>query len=154
MRAVELYRKRPLVFRKPLTNGSLFNMFSDELDVFFNTSTTSKSDTDFTPRANVEETKNSYVLSFDLPGVKKQDVKIDVQGRTITVSGERKHEGETESGGFKRYECLSGSFQRSFNLPEGLDPDRVEATLNDGVLKVVLPKAAAEQPRKIEIKTQ
>lgn len=113
----------------------------------------------FTPRTNIEETKTAYRLSFDLPGVKKEDVKIDVHGRTLTVSGERKREAseseakdENESSGYRRYECVTGSFSRSFTLPETVDAARVAASLADGVLKVTLPKSEEEKPRSIEVK--
>lgn len=106
----------------------------------------------FAPRTNIEETDSAYILAFDLPGVKKEDVKIDVHGRTFTLHGERKHESKKEERGFKRYECVAGKFARSFTLPEGVDAARVEATLNDGVLRVVVPKSEAEKPRTIAIK--
>ncbi len=106
----------------------------------------------FAPRANIEESESAYVLAFDLPGVKKEDVKVDVHGRVFTLTGERKHEAKNEEAGFKRYECVAGKFSRSFTLPEGVDATKVEATLADGVLRVVVPKSEAEKPRTIAIK--
>ncbi len=109
----------------------------------------------FTPRANIDETKDAYRLKFDLPGVKKEDVKIDVHGRTLTVSGERKQDDvaeEKDATGYRRYECVTGSFSRSFTLPEEVDAARVEALLADGVLKVTLPKTEEQKPRSIEVK--
>lgn len=106
----------------------------------------------FAPRANIEESESAYLLAFDLPGVKKEDVKIDVHGRVFTLTGERKHETKKEEGGFKRYECVAGKFSRSFTLPEGVDASKVEATLADGVLRVVVPKSEVEKPRTIAIK--
>jgi HSP20 family protein len=106
----------------------------------------------FAPNVNIEETKEAFVLAFDLPGVKKEDLKIDVNGRTLRISGERKREAKKESQGFSSYECHVGKFSRGFTLPEGVDAGRVDATLTDGVLTVVVPKSEAEKPRTIEIK--
>ena len=108
--------------------------------------------TTFAPRANIEESESAFMLAFDLPGVKKEDVKIDVHGRVFTLTGERKHEAKKDDGGFRRYECVAGKFSRSFTLPEGVDATKVEAALADGVLRVVVPKLEAEKPRTIAIK--
>lgn len=149
---------------------SLWNVLTDVDGFFDRTARAENSETDsesagaekraerkewtFTPRANVDETKDAYRLSFDLPGVKKEDVKIDVHGRTLTVSGERKREvaDEKDATGYSRYECVSGSFSRSFTLPEEVDAARVGAVLADGVLKVTLPKTEEQKPRSIEVK--
>lgn len=153
MRHLDFYRStRP-------AHSSLWNMLSD-VDSFFDramrvSDTGAADETEksiaFAPRANVEETKDAYFLSFDLPGVKKEDLKIDVRARTISISGERKFE-KREDTGFQRYECVSGTFERSFTVPEGVDSSRVDAVLADGVLRVTLPKSEAEKPRTIEIK--
>ena len=155
--------------RPAYARGSLWNMLTD-VDDFFDRAM-SVSDTgdelqdgadeksleaqwSFTPRANIEESKDSYHLSFDLPGVKKEDLKIDVNGRTLSVSGERRHErlDEKEVTGYRRFECVTGSFSRSFTLPEGVDAARVEAKLTDGILKLSLPKSEERKPRSIEVK--
>ncbi len=144
MRNLDLYRNVAM-----RNTPSLWNML-DDVDDFFSLATNNK--TAFSPRANIQETSQAYQLNFDLPGVKKEDVKIDVHGRTLTVSGERKHEAATDEAGYQRYECISGTFERSFTLPEGVEMGRVDAVLTDGVLRVTLPKAEAEKPRKIEVK--
>lgn len=145
MRHLDFYRSsRPA--------HSLWNMLSD-VDSFFDRAiATDERSTVFSPRTNIEETNDAYLLNFDLPGVKREDVKIDINGRTLTVSGERKSETQTERTGFQRYECVSGTFSRSFTVPEGIDVNQVDATLADGVLRVTIKKAEAEKPRSIEIK--
>lgn len=132
--------------------ASIWNMLADVDTLFDRYESQSAAVSEFSPRANIEETETSYLLNFDLPGVKKEDLKIDVHGRTFTLAGERKRISETNERGFKRYECLAGKFTRSFTLPVGVDASKVEASLSDGVLSVTVPKSEAEKPRTIAIK--
>jgi HSP20 family protein len=99
------------------------------------------------PKCSVKETEQYFVLSFDLPGVKKNDLNLEVKNNVLTVSGERKSEHDQE--GYS--ERFSGSFERSFTLPEQMNPDAIEAQYEDGVLTVVLPKAEVKASKKIEI---
>lgn len=98
------------------------------------------------PRADVQETEKGYVLSVALPGVKKEDVKVDVKDDTLTISGERKAETEEKGRNWLRRETSYGSFCRSFTLPEGLHPEEVKASYADGVLKLAIPKPAGARP--------
>ena len=132
--------------------ASIWNMLADVDSLFDRYESPPVAVAEFSPRANIEETEAAYLLNFDLPGVKKEDLKIDVHGRTFTLSGERKRTSETNERGFKRFECLVGKFARSFTLPVGVDASKVEATLSDGVLSVSVPKSEAEKPRTIAIK--
>lgn len=144
-------RLNALDFYRP--GASIWNMLAD-VDTLFDRyePAAAVSTATFSPRANIEETESAYLMSFDLPGVKKEDLKIDVHGRTFTLSGERKQTSEKEERGFKRFECVSGRFARSFTLPMGVDAAKVEATLAEGVLSVTIPKSEAEKPRTIAIK--
>ncbi|MEW6470966.1 MAG: Hsp20/alpha crystallin family protein [Actinomycetota bacterium] len=104
----------------------------------------------FTPLADVEETDDAYHVEIELPGIKKDDVAIEVAGRRLTVSGERK---EKERVGILRRRTRSvGRFYYEVVLPGAVDEDGIHATLDDGVLTVTVPKAASERPRRIEIK--
>ncbi|HRO66411.1 MAG TPA: Hsp20/alpha crystallin family protein [Pseudobdellovibrionaceae bacterium] len=103
------------------------------------------------PNFDVEETDQAYLLSVDMPGVKKEDVKVDLTENILTVSGERKYEHESKGKGARRYERAYGQFQRSFTLPTSIDVDKVEANLEDGVLRVALPKSEQAKPRSIQI---
>ncbi|MBN8539311.1 MAG: Hsp20/alpha crystallin family protein [Deltaproteobacteria bacterium] len=132
--------------------ASIWNMLADVDTLFDRYETATATAAAFSPRANIEETENAYLLSFDLPGVKKEDLKVDVHGRTFILSGERKRSSESDERGFKRYECVAGKFTRSFTLPVGVDAAKVEASLLDGVLNVTVPKSEAEKPRTIMIK--
>lgn len=104
----------------------------------------------FVPRFDVRETKESFVLEADLPGVKEEDLEVTLLGRRLTVRGKRersKEEGETY------YTCERdyGHFTRSFTLPEGIDADNVKAELKDGVLRIWVGKKPEVQPKKIAL---
>lgn len=106
---------------------------------------------DFAPQCDLKETKKEFIASFDVPGVKKSDLKIEVDGNRLTVRGERKqsHEEKEE----RRYfsEASYGAFMRSFTLPSNIDEGKVDAKYNDGVLTVTIPKAEVSKSREIAI---
>ncbi len=102
---------------------------------------------DFSPAADLEETETHFVLDFDLPGVKKEDIQIEVRDRNLHVSGERKFEKKSKT----HSERFAGKFERVWALPEGVEADKVEAAFSDGVLTVKVPKAEAAKPRVIKI---
>ena len=105
----------------------------------------------FQANVEVEETDSAYLLSVDLPGIRKEDIQIDLNERVLTVSGERKREGVSING--KTSERHYGKFQRSFTLPSTIDASKVEANLENGVLTIVLAKSEATKPRSIQIQT-
>lgn len=102
------------------------------------------------PRTNIEETKDSYVFSMEMPGLTKKDVEVTVEGDVLTVRGETtfKREEGTE---LVRSEIRSTKYERHFNLGGTVDPDNVHARMQDGVLIVTLPKKAEKIGRKIDI---
>ena len=101
------------------------------------------------PVADVEEEGDHYLLTLEVPGMSRDDLKIEFTDGQITISGERKHE-ETKNKG--RYtERRYGKFYRSFAFPTGVDADKVEAQYKDGVLRVYVPKAESAKPRQIKI---
>jgi HSP20 family protein len=106
----------------------------------------------FAPRFEVKETKDRYVFRADLPGVDERDIGISMTGNRLTVSGRREAEARQEEETYYAYERSFGSFSRSFTLPEGVDPERVEAELRNGVLTVTVSKRPEMQPRKISVK--
>ena len=109
---------------------------------------------DFVPAVNTREADDAYYIEVDLPGVKKEDISIDVKDNVLTISGERKIEEERKEDDFYRVESVYGKFERSFSLPEDVDADKIEAEAKDGVLTVKIPKAQSvdKAPKKIEIK--
>jgi len=105
----------------------------------------------FTPAVDIEETDSHYLMSVDLPGVSKDDVKIDVIENQLTVSGERKFERKADEKNRHFVERSYGQFQRSFTLPAGIDADKIEADFRDGVLHIAVSKAEAVKPRQVKI---
>jgi HSP20 family protein len=103
------------------------------------------------PAVDAWETEDAVVLSLDLPGVSGDDVAVEVDDGVLTVSGtrERKHEHSGER--FFRYERRFGSFSRSVTLPAGVDEDAIEASFEDGVLEIRVPKPAEQKPKRIAI---
>ena len=107
----------------------------------------------FQPSCDVNEGKDHYMVSFDMPGVNKEDIKIDVQENNLTISGERKSSKEQNDEGMYYRERTYGKFERTFVLPKSIDVDRIEAHYENGVLNVALPKAESAKPRAIPIQT-
>ena len=103
------------------------------------------------PAMDLVETEESFVLRADLPGMTEDDVKIEFEDGTLTVSGERKAEHETKNEGYYRVERAFGSFSRSLTLPRGVDAEAVTANFENGVLEVRIPKPEERKPRRIEI---
>ena len=97
------------------------------------------------------ETAEHFVLRADLPGMRQEDVAIELEDNVLTVSGERKAEHEERQEGYYRVERAFGGFSRSLTLPEGVDAEAVTASFDDGVLEVRIPKPEARKPRKISI---
>jgi HSP20 family protein len=103
------------------------------------------------PAMDLAETDDHFVLRADLPGMGEDDVKIELEDNTLTVSGERKAEHESKGEGFYRIERAFGTFSRSLTLPQGVDAESVEASFDRGVLEVRIPKPEQRKPRRIEI---
>jgi HSP20 family protein len=91
------------------------------------------------PRMDIFERGDSIVLRADLPGLRSEDVRVDVSEGMLTISGERKQSFEANERGVYRSECSYGSFQRSVQLPQGVDPEAIQANFENGVLEVTVP---------------
>jgi HSP20 family protein len=103
----------------------------------------------FLPQADVTETDDAYVVEIELPGVNKEDIDISLSGRRLLVTGERKEEERT--GILRRRTRRVGRFRYEVLLPGAVDEDGVQASLEDGVLTLRVPKASTERPRRIEV---
>jgi len=97
------------------------------------------------------ETRDAYHLSADLPGVAPDQLEINATSDSISINGEVKSHAEVTEDGWLRQERRAGRFQRAFTLPIAIDPTKVEATFENGVLKLVLPKAENTKPRTIKV---
>lgn len=104
------------------------------------------------PMINLTEDRDNYYVRAELPGVKPEQLDIQADGKSLSISGERMIEAEGSGVKYHRKERESGKFSRIISLPGDIEPDKVEASLNNGVLKVVVPKAEALKPRQIQIK--
>jgi HSP20 family protein len=103
------------------------------------------------PAMDLLETADHFVLRADLPGMTQDDVKIELEDSTLTVSGERKSEHEDKQEGYYRVERAFGSFSRSLTLPKGINADAVTASFDNGVLEIRVPKPEERKPRRISI---
>jgi HSP20 family protein len=106
---------------------------------------------DWAPAVDIKEEDSQYLLVADIPGVDPKDIDIHMENNVLTIKGERNTELKTEKEGFKRIERQHGVFYRRFTMPEGVNPDGIEASSNHGVLTLKIPKQEATKPRKITV---
>lgn len=151
-------RREPLA-RRQTGSASPYRMldrFADEVDRMFDQfglgrgwhrEDRSFESLTWSPRVDVTQRDNTLVIRADLPGLTKDDVKIDVADDVVTIHGERRHEHEEERGGVYRSERSYGSFYRTVPLPEGAIADQAKASFTNGVLEITMP-APPEQVRR------
>ena len=151
------------------TNRNLFSDFFRDLDDFFDMSSRSwglpifsrelddiarmpdlvtRTAGELIPSMDVREDDDRYYLSVDLPGVKKEDVKVDIRDDVVSICGERRHEERKQGTEEREYGC----FRRSFTLPRGTNADQIEANYENGMLELAVPKSEASKRRSIEIR--
>src|SRR4051794_5732718 len=104
------------------------------------------------PPMDLVEAEDHFLLRADLPGMREEDVSIEVRDNTLRISGERKAEHEQRERGWYRLGRQFGKFSRALTLPEGINPDTIEASFDHGVLEVKIPKPEERKPRRIAIK--
>jgi HSP20 family protein len=107
---------------------------------------------DWIPTVDIEEGDQEYHITAELPGLRKEDVKITLQDGVLTLQGERKQEREEGGRRLHRVERSYGAFGRSFALPDVMDEAKVSAEFKDGVLYIRLPKSEKAKPKAIEVK--
>lgn len=105
----------------------------------------------WTPRMDVSENKDSYMVTTDLPGLNKKDINVSIQDNVLTIKGERKEVEKNKDENSHFEERYYGTFQRSVTLPGKIDEKKVNAEYKDGVLKLTLPKAEETKTKQIEI---
>jgi len=106
---------------------------------------------DWVPAVDIIEQKDRFVLRADVPGVKPEDIDVNMEKGVLSLSGERHQESTEESAGMRRVERVSGKFYRRFNLPETADAEEISARSADGILEVVIPKQPTVQARRITV---
>ena len=104
------------------------------------------------PRVDIRETDDALLVQAELPGIEKKNIHLDMKDGVLTLSGERRYEKDVKEENVHRVERTYGKFSRSFSLPRNVDADKVEATMNDGVLEVRLPKRESAKPKEITIR--
>src|SRR4051794_38158600 len=105
------------------------------------------------PSVDIYEDNDKLTVKAELPGMRKGDISVTLQGDTLTVSGERKHEEEKKTGESYRAERYFGRFQRNITMPQPVDGKKIQARYEDGVLTIECPKSEESKPRQIEVKT-
>jgi len=103
------------------------------------------------PAVDILDNKDKIVIKAELPGVDKKDIKIDLKDHVLTLKGERSYENEVKEDNYYHRERTFGKFQRSFRLPLDLDPDKIKADYQDGVLRIEIPKPEEEKPKQITV---
>jgi HSP20 family protein len=103
------------------------------------------------PAVDVFEKADKFVVKAELPGIREDDIHVSVVGDTLSIRGEKKTETEVKEEDYYRSERSYGSFYRSIPLPSKVDANKIEATFEDGVLEVALPKSAKAKPKKIAV---
>ena len=106
---------------------------------------------DWSPSIDISETDAAYLIKAEIPGVKKEDVKVTIQDGMLTIQGERKMEKEEKGKKFHRVERSYGSFVRSFRIPDNADEDSVKAEFKDGMLNVTLAKSAKAKAKSVNV---
>jgi HSP20 family protein len=103
------------------------------------------------PAVDIIDEKDHLRVRVDLPGMKKEEIEVSVNNDTLTITGEKKEEKEIKERDYVRSERYYGAFHRSFTLPAGVDPQKVNAGYKDGVLEITLPKREDAKPKQIKV---
>lgn len=139
-----------LVRWEPFMNfGNLHSVLNDWFDSD-DASVESRTST-WHPAVDVLEGKDAYLIRAELPGMKKEDIHVELKDGSLVLSGERKADALADGVKYRHVERMAAKFWRSFSLPETIKQDSIEATYKDGVLEVRIPKAEEAKPRQIEI---
>ncbi len=148
-----------LIRRNP-GNTVLRDPFFQAFDRFFadrawptvtGSETESATPASWAPTVDLRETDEAFILTAELAGLNKKDIEISLEEDTLTLSGERKFEKESENDNYHRVERSYGQFRRSFSLPNTIEGDKVSAKFTNGLLTLTIPKSPAVQPRKITV---
>jgi HSP20 family protein len=131
----------PTITRKGFRPFYMSNLFNDDFFPVFQNSTSS------IPAVNIKEDDKFYSLELAVPGIDRNDLKIDINDDVLIISSESKHEKEENKDGYRRKEFSFSSFCRSFYIPENVNKDKIEANYKDGILNVNLPKQEEEKSK-------
>ena len=155
----------PAKIRSEPAVPAVFTRLRDEIDRLFEDFSFTRSSrsifafpaiAELSPAMELVENKDHYSLSVELPGMEEKDIELNLQDNVLTISGEKRQERKEGDGGRSYTERSYGRFQRAIPFPSEIDPDKVEASFRNGVLKVTLPKnaQARDRSRRIEVKPE
>ena len=130
--------------------GKLPSLFNELFDESFR-SWAQPGTPEWHPAVDVLESQDGYVIRAELPGMNREDIKVEIKDNTLVLTGERKSEKPAEGVKYRRAERVAARFWRSFSLPETVKQEGIEASYKDGVLEIRVPKAEAAKPRQIEV---
>jgi HSP20 family protein len=131
-----------------LTNREpFFRLF----DSFFNSDAQGEETRAWVPPVDIQENGDAYLFHAELPGMSKDDIHITLENSVLRVSGERKFEKDAKKENYHRVERTYGTFTRTFTLPTPVDPEKVQAAFENGILTITVPKAEQAKPRRITI---
>ena len=130
---------------------SLREAMSQLMEESFVQPTAAQGGKNFVPALDLSETAEGYLVEAALPGLKPEDVEITVENNVLTIKGETRQETDSKDRNFHRLERRFGSFQRTIGLPTTVKADAIQASLDNGVLRLEIPKAEEVKPRKISV---
>lgn len=120
------------------------------MDEFFNDAVNARRDK-FMPSIDISETETKFHISVELPGMKKDDININLENSRLTISGERRFQDKEDGKTYHRVETRYGSFNRSFQLPDNVDEESIEASYEDGLLNISIDKSEDKVKKQIKI---
>lgn len=137
---------------KPSSRRAQWPTWEKELERFFDVF--SNNETQFAPACEIHDEEKMYSISLDIPGLSQEDIEIEVKDNHLHITGERKFTKKTEKNNVLRSEKRYGKFSRVFSLPQNINSDAIEASFENGVLEITLPKEEKSQTKKIQISGQ
>lgn len=124
--------------------------FSDMMDEFFNDAVNTRRD-NFVPSIDIAETDDQFQIAVELPGMKKDDILVNLENGRLSISGERSFKDEEKGKTYHRVETSYGSFNRSFQLPDNVDEESIDASYKDGLLNITINKSEDKVKKQIKI---
>jgi HSP20 family protein len=144
MSLMSIYRPGGLANQLNEEMNRMFAMNASQDDVAANSS-------DWVPAVDIIEDEKSYTIHADVPGVKPEEVEVEIENGVLIMKGERQETKKDEKEGYKRIERVSGNFYRRFTLPKTVNADDIKAKTQHGVLEVIIPKQAKPEPKRIQV---
>lgn len=130
---------------------SPFRLFEDVFNAWAMRNALDRRREAWRPPVDILEKDGNLILRIEIPGLEEKDIDLRLDGKTLTIQGERRPEGDTDGYNYRQVESFYGSFSRSFDLPDSVDRDRISAAFRNGVLAITLPQRPEVKPRSIQV---